>query len=57
MMTLTSFSWLLSSLKKEGAQVITARDGMEGVSKLFTQSPGPDHFGRDDARHEWLRGL
>ena len=25
--------------KKEGAQVITARDGMEGVSKLFTHHP------------------
>jgi len=25
--------------KKEGAQVITARDGMDGVSKLFTHHP------------------
>ena len=25
--------------KKEGAQVMTARDGMEGVSKLFTYQP------------------
>ena len=25
--------------KKEGAQVLTARDGMEGVSKLFTHHP------------------
>jgi DNA-binding response OmpR family regulator len=35
--------------KKEGAQVMTARDGMEGVSKLFTY-----HSRCNDARYEWV---